>query len=130
MEYNKDFVTVLADLKFIASCRKNHVMYIADRKIVTRSIWSTAYRKYACKNESGLDTVNFITDSLSKCYCLIKKYKTIEGTEKYIEHLIDHIKQVRNSITELKITYEKYPFIDASFDSILLQIDRSLDILQ
>lgn len=130
MEFNKEFVNVLADLKFISSCKKNHVMYIADRKIVPRSLVSTFYRRYLYKNESGLDTVAFITDSLSRCYNLLRKYRTVQGTEKYIFHLVDHVKSVRSAICELKITYEKYPYIDASLDSLLLQIDNSIETLE
>ena len=127
MDFNKDFVLILADLKFISNCKRGDVMYIQNRQLVPRNIFGTLYRKYMTKGESGLDTVNFINDTLSKTYSLIYKYQKCENTSKYIEHLVDHIKTVRNAICELKITYEKYTYVDASLDALLLNLDRNLE---
>lgn len=129
MDFNKEFVNILADLKFIGNCKKGDVMYIQDRQVVPRTPWGTFYRKYVVKGESGMDTVNFINETLSKTYKLIINYQKSPNAQKYIEHLIDHIRLVRIAITELKITYSKYTYVDASFDAILLHIDRSLENL-
>jgi len=129
MDFNKDFVNILADLKFISNCKRGEVMYIQNRQIVSRSLLTTLYRKYITKGESGIDTVNFINDTLSKTYHLILKYQKCENAIKYIQHLIEHIKTVRHAICELKITYEKYTYVDASFDALLLNIDRNLEYL-
>lgn len=128
MDNSKEFVKILADLKFIASVKKGDIMYIADRTVAQRTTFSTLYRKYYMKGESGQDTADFISRTLSNTYKLIRRYREIEGSEKHIDHLIEHINYVKQAIDDLKTTYKKHPYIDACFDAIKIDIDRSLEI--
>lgn len=124
---NRDFITVLADLKFLSSVKEGEVMYVNDRVVVPRSIFTTLYRKYWSDGENGKNTADFYVKTLNKSYHLISKYKQNNGYEKYVEHLIKQIKEVRHAVEANKITYKHYPFIDACFDAIMIDIDRSLE---
>ena len=130
MEYNKEFVAVLSDLKFIASIKRGEIVYINDRVIKPRTIFSTPYRRYVLKGESGPDTVNFIQKTLYNTYNLINKYRQMKGSDKYIKHLVEHIVEVRRAIDELKVTYQKYTYIDACLDSIKIDVDGALEVFQ
>jgi len=125
---NREFIQVLADLKFISSVKNGDVMYIADRVVVPRSIFTTLYRKYMCENENGKNTAEFYASTLNRAYGLINKYKKMEGSNKFVDHLISQIKEVRVAVDENKKTYKKYPYIDACFDAIKIDIDRALEL--
>lgn len=127
---DKDFVKILADLKFIGSVKKGEIVYIAQRTVAPRTMFSTMYRKYWLKGESGRDTAEFVARTLANTYRLIDQFREGEGMEKYIKHLIDHVKDVRTAIEELQVTYEKYSYIDANFDAILIDIERALEVYE
>lgn len=130
MDHNREFVRVLADLKFICSVKKGEIMYIANRTVAPRTIFSTLYRKYYLKGESGQDTAEFITKTLTHTYRLLEKFRSMESCEKYMQHLIEHITDVRAAIDELKCTYDGHSFIIASFEAIQIDIDHALDSLK
>lgn len=126
---NAEFIDVLANLKFCASVKEGEIMYIADRVVAPRSVFTTMYRKYMMSGESGRHTADFYATTLSRAYHLILKLKKTESGKKYIDHLIAHIQDVRQAVEANKLTYKKYPYIDACFDAILIDIDRMLEEL-
>lgn len=127
---NREFVKVLADLKFIAGVKKGEIMYIAGRTVAPRTIFSTLYRKYYLKGESGQDTATFITRTLTQTYRMLKKYREMDNAEKYVQHLVDHVKDVRTAIDELRCTYEEHSYIVACFDAIKIEIDQELESMK
>lgn len=128
---NELFVRTLADLKLISSVRSGQVLYIKDRSIGPKTPFGTLWRKYILKDESGEETAKFITRTITIAFRIINDFRKMgKDYERYVFHLLQHVRNVKVSLSEYKLTYKNKFSIDASFDAISLLIDHSLESIE
>lgn len=120
---DRDYLSVLAELKFIASVKPDEFLNIQTGYTEQKNLLSSVIRFFRFPDENGRKTAEYCRTVITKALFLLETYEKKDDSEVYRKHIVQYIADAREGIKNLKKTHISNNLAYALFDTIELRID-------